>query len=152
MTLVDPSKYLNGWGFKVTCFMKDKYKNLLPNVRKDHVILLQNVKCSSWRGNINGTVYPDKLKWVAFNPSDGKFYFNEATDSGTSDFAADTFHQPKDKEIVYFVDLGEWWRAVKEEEGNGAIEIQGYSRKVREHRLIGDMDTDIFFNATIEVI
>ncbi|KAH8117006.1 hypothetical protein DFH11DRAFT_1578632 [Phellopilus nigrolimitatus] len=153
LTIVDPSKFYNGAGFKITCFMRKGYEQCLPSPAEGHVVLLRNVKTSLWAGNVNGTVYPEKVQWVAFNPSTGKVYFPPATvEMNCFGPAFDPLHRAKREEITYFVQLGEWWRAVKEEQEHGAIQIEEYTRKRREHRLIGDCNIDEFFDATVEVL
>ena len=141
----------------MTCFMKPGHERFLPEPTVGHILLLKSVKLSIWQGNVNGTVYPDRLRWVAFNPDTGKFYHKEdamiSASAPATGFNAsfDPFHHPKGNEVAYFVNLGEWWRAVQEEQDKGAIQIQDYSRKAREHALIGDMGPNVFFDTTIEV-
>lgn len=155
MTLVDPSKFQDGAGFKVTCFVRPGREHLLPMCSQGHALMLRNVKTSEWRSNVNGTVYPDKLKWVGYNPETGKLYYPEAnTDAPQSSYgpAFSAFYQPAESEVRYLIQLGEWWGAVKEEQESGAIHIADYGRRQLQHRLIGSCDVDQFFNATVEVI
>ncbi|THH12013.1 hypothetical protein EW145_g287 [Phellinidium pouzarii] len=154
MTLVDPSKYRYGECFKVTCFMRAGFQVFLPSPASGHVVLLRNVKTSAWHGNINGTVYADKLKWIAYNPSTGKVYFPSETASVVSPFgpAFDPLYKARREEISYFKQLGEWWGAVKEEEEHGAIQIQDYARNKKEHRLFGYCNVNEFFDATAEIV
>ncbi|KAI5117475.1 hypothetical protein M0805_007179 [Coniferiporia weirii] len=154
MMLVDPSKFQYGAGFKVTFFIRPGFAQLLPSPSIGHVLLLKNVKTADWYGNVNGTIYAEKLKWIAYNPSTGKVYFSPGADSLSAPFgpAFNPFYKAKEQEIGYFVQLGEWWRAVKEEEECGVLEIQDYSRNRKEHRLFGDCDVNVFFNATVEVV
>lgn len=158
ITLIDPSNFQSGSGFKVTCFMKANHERFLPTPEVGHVLLLKNVKLSVWQMNVNGVTYPEKLCWVAFSPTTGKLYHkDEAIISARNpaaglSLAFNPFHLAKGKEITYFVNLGEWWRAIQEEQDKGAIQIQDYTRKGRKHALIGDMDPNVFFNATVEVM
>lgn len=140
--------YLNGRGFKVTLFMRQEDRHILPSPSQGHVLLLRDVKTSDWLGSINGTVYPDKLKWVAYNPETGKTYFPDTALHPQFN----TFHEPSRNESMYFVQLGEWWRATKEEEERGAVSIEPFERNRREHRLIKDCVCNQFFDATVEVI
>lgn len=128
--------------------MRADSRGLLPAPARGHVLLLRNVKTSDWLGNVNGSIYPDKLKWIAYDPATGKTYFPQ--ENALHPYF-DTFHKACASEVRYFVQLGEWWRAVKEEEEQGAISIESFERKKREHRLIKDCRCNEFFDATIEV-
>ena len=129
--------------------MRSENRCLLPSPRLNHCMLVRNVRTSDWLGNVNGVVYPDKLKWVAYNPETGKTYFPE---EAASHPRFDTFYNVRASEVRYFVQLGEWWRALKEEEEKGTVNIESFERKTREHRLIKDCVCNEFFNATVEVI
>ncbi|KAL5511281.1 hypothetical protein ACEPAH_4497 [Sanghuangporus vaninii] len=155
VTLVDPSRFQSGTGFKVTCFMKPGFEHLLPTSLKGHTLLLRNVKTTEWHSNVNGTLYPDKLRWVGYNPDTGKLYYPDAvTDVPQSSYgpAFSASYQPMEAEIQYLAQLGDWWQAIKEEQESGAIHVADYSRRRLEHRLIGSCDVDQFFNATVEIL
>ncbi len=105
-------------------------------------------------GHLNGIVYCDRLKWVAFDPSTGRFYHKELGGVSKADAGLgpifDPFYKPRDAEIDYFVKLGQWWRAYTENE-QGPIVVCQPSKPRREHSLIGDMEANVFFDATVEV-
>ncbi len=103
---------------------------------------------------MNGKVYPDRLEWAAFNPSTGRFYHNELGGVAKADAGLgpkfQPFYGPGDAEIDYFVKLGQWWRAYTEN-GQRSVVVSQPSRPRREHHLIGDMEANVFFDATVEV-
>jgi hypothetical protein len=114
---------------------------------------------------LNGVVYKDKISWAAFNPETGRFYHNDqagapvqsqAPGSSYNPFGINElrpFYSPRDeREIEYCSSIGEWWRAVKEEEQRTRVPSVAIPRAPRQHRLIGDMKVNEFFNATVEVI
>ena len=137
----------------MTLFMNSGFEYLLPSAaEKGHALLLRSVRTTEWMNNINGTGYPDRLKWIGYNPDTGKVYHPEVrSEENTSDCTFDALYLPKDDEMRYLVQLAGWWRAVKDEEERGAIEIGDYTRRRRDHRLIGSCDVNQFFNATVEV-
>lgn len=151
LELVDPSNVLDR-PFKVAVYSK-KHELFLPPARKGHIVLVQGVKVNPWQGRLNGKVYAERLKWAAFDPSTGRFYHAELGDISKSDAGLgplfDPFYNPEDAEIDYFVKLGQWWRAYTEDGQRPVVVCQ--PSNPREHKLIGDMDPNVFFDATIEV-
>lgn len=93
------------------------------------------------------------MKWVAFDPSTGRFYHAELGGISKSDADLgpnfDPFYMPVDAEIDYFVKLGQWWRAYTEDDQRPVVVCQPSTP--REHKLIGEMDSNQFFDATVEV-
>lgn len=137
--------------------MKPGFERFLPTPEVGHILLLKCVKLSTWMSSVNGMTYPERLCWAAFNPSTGKFYHKDEAIISAQNPATgfkpsfNPVYSVKAKEIAYAVKLSEWWRAIQEEQGKGAIQVQEYTRKGRVHALIGDMDPNVFFNATVEV-
>lgn len=119
------------------------------------MLLLRDVKASAWKSRINGIVYTFKLKWSAYNPDTGKVYYPDGPSSsspGSFGSVFDACYQPRESEIQYCAQLGEWWRAKKEEAEHGVIQIADFSNgPSRKHCLIGTCDVKVFFDATVEV-
>lgn len=108
-----------------------------------------------------GVVYKDRLSWTAFNPDTGRFYHRELKGAspvnmqgGMPGAVFTPFYHPTgetgEKELEYCSNMGEWWRALQEQADATRVQILPKG-KTREHRLIGETDVDIFFDATVEV-
>ena len=148
--LVDPSLG-PGLYFQVTCFVAPRHKDLLPNIEVGQVILLRNVRNQPYiRASIgvNGVVYQDKLKWIGYDPTNGKYFFPEKLNLDAKDDGFDPFYKVEDpRETDYIVRLGEWRRAIKEE-GN-FVQIQVGAGRI--NRCIGDCMCNEFFDTMFEV-
>lgn len=95
---------------------------------------------------------------MAYNPSDGRTYHSDLKDAPRTHVLdnglgpeLDPFYIPGPKELEYCFKLGEWWRAIEEKVAAGEIVVQPTLGTRREHRLIGNTNTDVFFDATVEV-
>ena len=156
---MDPS-IINFDSFQVTLYGREPKDELVPVVEQGHVILLCGVKVLSqysWKrgGGLDvftGTVYHDRLEWIAYNPSDGKVFFaNSAVDLGG---LKDPFHQATREEVEYMCNLGMWWTALQETKEKQ--DKPGYTQNLapityRPLCPIGDLGVNVFFDAVVEV-
>lgn len=102
------------------------------------------------KDKLNGVVYKDRISWVAYNPETGRLYHNELKNTLPSHLHISPLYQPSDeKEIEYCANMAEWWSALQEQADSTRVQVA--TRKAREHRLIGEMEVDVFFDATVEV-
>lgn len=119
----------------------------MPVGEKGQVLLIRNIKAADFNRSVNGCVYQGKLEWIGYDPQDGIF-FNPAYDASVNSWEIDPLHKAQSRELDYMIDLSCWWQAVNE--NHGAIQIQ--VKNGQEHRNIGDVNTNVFFDATVEVI
>ncbi|KAF8136492.1 hypothetical protein EV363DRAFT_1319733 [Boletus edulis] len=149
-TLVDPSIVDSPrQSIRVNCFQK-KYLEWLPQVQKDDIVILRKLKVVEFNG-LTATGYSDKLRWAVYDPLEhsirppnkGSAPEKEVIDEGMA------------KELEYCRQIGEWWKAKLELEGQN-VSIVRCSGTGKQHLLISEASPDHppkgFFNCTIEVL
>ena len=96
----------------------------------------------------NGKVYPDKLRWLGYDPDSGRCFFVDDMNDPRSDPLRFMYEvkksEEKSKELRYMVGLGEWWKAVN----SGKIQV---AASERHHSLIGERPCNEFFDCSVEV-
>ncbi|KAJ3835637.1 hypothetical protein F5878DRAFT_627393 [Lentinula raphanica] len=123
--LVDPGKrvrsndsYLMETPAKVVCFAKVSSK-WLPSVREGDIVVLHNVKASSFQGGTNLVGYNDKLQWAIYGP-DGQLTHGDIPSDLSKDTLNDRglpfspFLQTEAPILLdYCSKLRQWWDAVQ---------------------------------------
>lgn len=153
VNLSDPSRFQDGDALVVTCFARSPRDVFLPHAEIGQVLLLRNVRYSSYesKNKWNGTVYPEKLQWVGYDPATGKQFFTNAHEISDTDFGPlpIPLYKARMGEIEYMVNLGLWWDALNATKIQvGAIEPQ-YQYPI--HCLIGERSYNEFFDCSVEV-
>ncbi|KAL0581120.1 hypothetical protein V5O48_000909 [Marasmius crinis-equi] len=157
---------------KIICFSK-KHPYWLPQPQVGDVVILVDVKASSWNGGTNLLGSSGKFRWVIFSPKDERLHHGDGDpkarlkEDGMSYFSP--FYEVRDEgEVRYCRDLVEWWKAIEEEEQRfwsrvvpvGVEEPGGFARPLQKEARptwhIKDMTltgvTNGFFDTTVEVV
>ncbi|KAG8217634.1 hypothetical protein J3R82DRAFT_5787 [Butyriboletus roseoflavus] len=162
----------NGWSiihavrFATTAYHSKLFSKEIPRVAATSAERMTLLFCVvEFNGALKTTGYGDKLRWAVYDPlghsikppSKGNAPENELLDDGMS-YEFSPFWEPfQDSiELQYCRQIGEWWKARHELEGQNVSTVE-YSRPPpKQHLLISESSPDHpprgFFNCTVEVL
>ncbi|TFK76258.1 hypothetical protein BDN72DRAFT_830807 [Pluteus cervinus] len=169
LKLVDPTADISTV-FSVNCFSK-KYEEWVPNPDPGDVVILRNIKTSTFNNAVTGVGYGDKYQWAIFSPTTGQIHHGDRGKAPESEILADGFgakYTPfctyGEEEIKECLKLSDAWRILekKRQAERGVVQQVGtstpmvHSRIARQHRVICDAGPDVppdgWFDCTVEVL
>lgn len=137
--------------FFVQCFSKKA--DWLPSVQPGQIILMRNLRVTTYQSQKRGVGYGDTHQWVGYDPDIGEqFVSNKDLKPSAIPNQHFPFVKPNRAEVERFVQLSDWWTALKEAENEGMVVLEYPQPKPsRKTICVRDIQTKVFFDCVVEV-